>query len=122
LSKKETDEEVEPRKEPAQDYYGGYYFGSDSYTSSDNLPGRKSDGELEKDVLSRLRNNQTSDRLNIKVRVVDSSAILTGQVETYALKEEIGKRAWETKGIAKVLNELEVIDSQAAGHEPNSQE
>jgi osmotically-inducible protein OsmY len=120
LSKKETDEEEEPRKEPAKDYYAGYYFGSDSHTSSDSLPGRKSDGELEKDVLYRLRNNQASDRSNVKVRVVDSSVILTGQVKTYALKEEIGKRAWETKGIAKVLNELEVIDAQNAGHEPNS--
>ena len=120
MSKKETDEEEEPRKEPAKDYYAGYYFGSDSYTSSDSLPGRKSDGELEKDVLYRLRNNQASDRSNVKVRVVDSSVILTGQVKTYALKEEIGKRAWETKGIVKVLNELEVIDAQNAGHEPNS--
>jgi osmotically-inducible protein OsmY len=52
--------------------------------------------------------------------VVDSCVILTGQVKTYALKEEIGKRAWETKGIAKVLNELDVIDAQNAGQEPNS--
>ncbi len=115
MSDKEPDEGEEPRKEPAKDYYAGYYFGSDSYTSSDSLPGRKSDTELEKDVLHRLRNDQGSDISGVKVRVVDSAVILTGEVNTYALKEEIGKKAWETKGITKILNELEVTDPQIAG-------
>jgi hypothetical protein len=111
----EPDEEEEPRKETAKDYFAGYYFGSDSYTSSDSLPGRKSDTELEKDVLHRIRNNQGSDISGVKVRVVDSAVILTGEVKTYALKEEIGKKAWETKGIIKIVNELEVTDPQMAG-------
>jgi osmotically-inducible protein OsmY len=110
VSDKEPDEEEEPRKEPAKDYYAGYYFGSDSYTSSDSLPGRKSDTELEKDVLHRIRNNQ-----GVKVRVVDSAVMLTGEVKTYALKEEIGKKAWETKGVIKIVNEIEVTDPQSAG-------
>ena len=112
MSDKEPDEEEEPRKEPAKDYYAGYYFGSNSYTSSDNLPGRKGDGDLEKDVLHRLRNDQSQDVSNVKVRVVDSAVIITGQVKTSELKDEIGKRAWETKGVVKVLNELEVNDAQ----------
>ena len=115
MSDKEPDEEEEPRKEPAKDYYAGYYFGSDSYTSSDSLPGRKSDTELEKDVLHRLRNSQGSDISGVKVRVVDSAVILTGQVKTNSIKEEIGKKAWETKGVTKILNELEVTDPQTAG-------
>jgi osmotically-inducible protein OsmY len=115
VSDHEPDEEEEPRKEPAKDYYSGYYFGSDSYSSSDSLPGRKSDTELEKDVLHRLRNNQESDISGVKVRVVDSAVILTGEVKTYALKEEIGKKAWETKGIIKIVNEIEVTDPQNAG-------
>ena len=115
MSDKEPDEEEEPRKEQANDYYAGYYFGSDSYTSSDTLPGRKDDAELEKDVLHRIRNNQGFDTSGVKARVVDSAVILTGQVKTSSNKEEIGKKAWETKGVTKVLNELEVIDSEIAG-------
>jgi osmotically-inducible protein OsmY len=115
LSEKEPDEEEEPRKEQAKDYYAGYYFGSDPYSSSESLPGRKSDGELEKDVLQRIRNNQGLDATGVKARVVESAAILTGQVRTGAIKEALGKIAWETKGVTKVLNELEVIDPEIAG-------
>ena len=115
MSDKEPDEEEEPRKELAKDYYAGYYFGRDSYTSSENLPGRKSDGELEKDVLRRITNNQGLDISGVKVRVVGSAAILTGQVRTYAIKEALGKIAWDTRGLTKLLNELEVIDSEIAG-------
>ena len=74
-----------------------------------------SDKELEKDVLHRIRNNQGSDTSGVKVRVVDSAVILTGEVKTYALKEEIGKKAWETKGVIKIVNEIEVTDPQSAG-------
>ena len=66
-------------------------------------------------MLHRIRNNQGSDISGVKVRVVDSAVILTGEVKTYALKEEIGKKAWETKGIIKIVNELEVTDPQKAG-------
>jgi osmotically-inducible protein OsmY len=91
------------------------YFGRDSYTSSDSLPGHKSDIKLEKEVLHRISHNQGSDISGVKVRVVDSAVILTGEVKTYALKEEIGKKAWETKGIIKIVNEIEVTDPQNAG-------
>jgi osmotically-inducible protein OsmY len=47
--------------------------------------------------------------------VVDSAVILTGEVKTYALKEEIGRKAWETKGIIKIVNEIEVTYPQNAG-------
>jgi osmotically-inducible protein OsmY len=47
--------------------------------------------------------------------VVDSAVILTGEVKTYALKEEIGKKAWETKGVIKIVNEIEVTDPRSAG-------
>jgi osmotically-inducible protein OsmY len=40
---------------------------------------------------------------------------LTGSVKTYELKEEVGKKVWETKGVVKVLNELEVTDASTAG-------
>jgi osmotically-inducible protein OsmY len=53
--------------------------------------------------------------LEVDVHVVDSSVTLTGSVKTYKLKEEVGKKAWETKGVVKVLNELEVTDASTAG-------
>jgi hypothetical protein len=46
------DEEQEPRKEIAQDYYAGYYWGNEPYESYD-LPGRKTDSELKSSVLAR---------------------------------------------------------------------
>ncbi len=66
-------------------------------------------------MLNRIRNNQGSDTSGVKVRVVDSAVMLTGEVKTYSLKEEIGKKAWETKGVIKILNEIEVTDPQSAG-------
>jgi osmotically-inducible protein OsmY len=51
--------------------------------------------------------------LDVDVHVVDSSVTLTGSVKTYKLKEDVGKKAWDTKGVVKVLNELEVTDSTA---------
>jgi osmotically-inducible protein OsmY len=116
VSKSERDEEEEPRKEPAKDYYAGYYFsGSNPYTSAEDLPGRKNDEELRDDVIQRLKRHHGSDLLEVDVHVVDSSVTLIGRVKTYKLKEEIGKKAWETKGVIKVLNEVEVTDAPTAG-------
>jgi osmotically-inducible protein OsmY len=115
VSESERDEEEEPRKEPGKDYYAGYYFGGNPYTSDEDLPGRKNDEELRDDVLRRLKRYYGSDLLEVDVHVVDSSVMLTGSVKTYKLKEEIGKRAWETKGVVKVLNELQVTDASTAG-------
>jgi hypothetical protein len=50
----ECDERQEPRKEIAQDYYAGYYWGNDPYESY-QMPGRKSDSELKSSILERLR-------------------------------------------------------------------
>jgi hypothetical protein len=49
----ECDERQEPRKEIAQDYYAGYYWGNDPYESY-QMPGRKSDSELKSSILERL--------------------------------------------------------------------
>jgi hypothetical protein len=114
VSENERDEEEEPRKEPAKDYYAGYYFGGNPYISDKDLPGRKND-ELRDDVIRRLKRYYGSDLFEVDVHVVDSSVTLTGSVKTYKLKEEIGKQAWETKGVVKVLNELEVTDASTAG-------
>ena len=113
MSESDRDEEEEPRKEPAKDYYAGYYFGGNPYTSDEDLPGRKNDEELRDDVIRRLKRYYGSDLLGVDVHVVDSSVTLTGSVKTYKLKEDVGKKAWDTKGVVEVLNELEVTDSTA---------
>ena len=71
--------------------------------------------ELRDDVIQRLKRYHGSDLLEVDVHVVDSSVTLIGRVKTYKLKEEIGKKAWETKGVIKVLNEVEVTDAPTAG-------
>ena len=115
MSESERDEEEEPRKDPAKDYYAGYHFGSNSYTSAEDLPGRKNDEELRDDVIQRLKGYYGSDLSEVGVDVVDSSVTLTGRVKTYRFKEEIGRKVWETKGVIKVLNEVEVADAPTAG-------
>lgn len=44
-------------------------------------PGRKSDEELRKDVMQRLRNNNASDLSHVEIRVIDSYVTLTGRVK-----------------------------------------
>jgi osmotically-inducible protein OsmY len=114
MSGSERDEQEESRKETAKDYYAGYYFGTNSYSSAEDIPGRKSDEELRIEVLQRLKNYYGSDLSGIQVRVVDSLVTLTGSVKTYEFKEGIGKKAWETKGVVKVLNDIEVTDAAKA--------
>jgi osmotically-inducible protein OsmY len=98
------------------DYYAGYYWGNNPYNSTEDLPGRKSDEELKNDITHNLKNNTNVDLSNVKVRVLyDSSVTLTGSVKTYKQKRLIGKQAWETRGVVKVLNDLEVTDSTTTG-------
>lgn len=101
----------EPRKEPADDYYAGYYWGNDPYSSA-QMPGRKSDEELKNDVLSNLAETELS---RIDVSVTNAVAILTGTVKDYEQKRKAGAEAWRTSGIARVLNNLQVSDPETAG-------
>jgi osmotically-inducible protein OsmY len=110
-----NDEEQEPRKEIAQDYYAGYYWGNDPYESYD-LPGRKSDGELKSNVLERLRVNGGGIPLHSIAILVDNSiVILTGHVKTYKERRLVGQEVWRTCGVVKVLNELQVSEPETAG-------
>jgi hypothetical protein len=101
----------EPRKEPADDYYAGYYWGNDPYSSA-QMPGRKSDEELKNDVLSNLAAPELS---KIDVSVTNAVAILTGTVKDYEQKRKAGAEVWRTSGIARVLNNLQVSDPETAG-------
>jgi osmotically-inducible protein OsmY len=109
------DEEQEPRKEVAQDYYAGYYWGNDPYESND-LPGRKSDSEIKSSILERLRVNGDGITLDsIAISVDNGVVILTGQVKTYRDRRLVGQEVWRTCGVVKVLNELQVTEPETAG-------
>jgi osmotically-inducible protein OsmY len=108
-------EEQEPRKEMAEDYYAGYYWGNEPYESYD-LPGRKTDNELKSSVLERLR--LTCDAISlgsIAISVEDGIVILTGHVKTYKERRLVGQEVWRTCGVVKVLNELQVTEPETAG-------
>jgi BON domain len=109
------DEEQEPRKETAADYYAGYYWGNEPYESYD-LPGRKADSELKGSILERLRLSCESILLSsIVVSVEDSIVILTGHVKTYKERRLVAQEVWRTCGVVKVLNELRVTEPETAG-------
>ncbi len=108
-------EEQEPRKEMAEDYYAGYYWGNEPYESYD-LPGRKTDNELKSSVLERLR--LTCDAISlgsIAISIEDGIVILTGHVKTYKERRLVGQEVWRTCGVVKVLNELQVTEPETAG-------
>jgi osmotically-inducible protein OsmY len=109
------DEEQEPRKEEAQDYYAGYYWGNDPYDSYD-LPGRKSDSELKSTILERLRVNIDALSMDsIAISVDNGIVVLTGRVKTYKRRRLVGQEVWRTCGVVKVLNELQVTEPETAG-------
>jgi osmotically-inducible protein OsmY len=104
----------ESREEPSKDMYSGYYWGNDPYDSHE-MPGRKSDEELKKSIKEHLRkgSNINLDLINISVK--NETATITGHVKTYQEKRLIGEKVWNTPGIAKVLNNLEVTEPETAG-------
>jgi len=109
------DEEQEPRKEMAEDYYAGYYWGNEPYESY-NLPGRKTDSELKSSILERLRLSCSDIVLDsIAFSVEDGIVILTGHVKTYKERRLVGQEVWRTCGVVKVLNELQVTLPETAG-------
>jgi BON domain len=109
------DEEREPRKELAHDYYAGYYWGNEPYESYD-LPGRKSDSEIKSSILERLRANCGGiDLDSIAISVDSGIVILTGHVKTYRERRVVGQEVWRTCGVVKVLNELQVTEPETAG-------
>ena len=110
----EKEEEEEPRKEPAEDYYSGYYWGNNPYDSS-QVPGRKSDDEIKSDIKENLRKNNKINSSQIEVQVNNFSVILKGFVKTYEERRLAGQEAWNASGVAKVFNDLQVIEPETAG-------
>lgn len=99
------------RKEPADDYYAGYYWGNDPYSSA-QLPGRKSDEELKNDILGNFAEPELS---QVQVSVTNSVATLSGTVKDYEYRRKAGAEAWRTPGVVSVLNNLKVSNPETAG-------
>ena len=104
----------EPRKEPSEDYYSGYYWGSNPYDSS-TVAGRKSDEELKNSIIENIKKNNDINSSKIEVSVNNSTVILKGVVETYKERRLTGQAAWNVSGVSKVLNDLQVTKPETAG-------
>lgn len=100
--------------ETKKDYYSGYYFGNDPY-SSDSLGKQYDDETLKKRVEDGLRNNSVTKSCDIKITVVDRLVTLYGSVRTSEQKRVAAKIASTISGIVEVLDELRVLEPERAG-------
>jgi osmotically-inducible protein OsmY len=110
----EGQEKGEPRKEAAKDYYAGYYWGNNPYDSSE-ISGSKSDEELKHSIRENIGKNNKINSDSIGVSVNNATAILNGSVRTYEERRLAGQEAWNTAGIVKVLNDLQVSEPETVG-------
>lgn len=95
-----------------EDYYAGYYWGSNPY-DSENLSTDKTDDELKRNVLQNLvKNSIYSD--TIVVSIHNGFVRLGGKITTYKERRHIGRIVWNTPGVVKVLNQLSVSDPKTA--------
>jgi len=95
----------------SRNYYDGYYWGNEPYSSRD-LPGRKSDEQLVMEVKSKIDSLGFS---SVEVEVKNGVAILTGSVQDYVQRKKVGAEVWKTHGIIEVLNNLQVEGADTAG-------
>ena len=100
--------------ETKKDYYSGYYFGNDPY-SSDSLGKQDDDETLKKKVEDGLRNNSVTKSCDIKITVVDGLVTLHGSVRTLEQKRVAAKIASSVSGTVEVLDELRVLEPERAG-------
>ena len=96
---REKENRGEPRKEPSEDYYSGYYWGNEPYDSSE-ISGRKSDEELKNKINENLRKNSKIDSSRIDVYVNNSAVTLKGLVKTYEERGLAGQEAWNISGVS----------------------
>jgi osmotically-inducible protein OsmY len=105
---------VEPRKEPPEDSYSGYYWGNEPYDSS-HIAGRKGDDELKNKINENLRKNNKIDPSHIEVYVNNAAVTLKGLVKTYEERGLAGQEAWNVSGVSEVLNDLQVTEPETVG-------
>jgi osmotically-inducible protein OsmY len=111
----ESDDTNKSKPHTADNYYAGYYFSNNPYSSEEQLPGKRTDEELRKLIFSKLKNIPRVDTSKVAVNVVDHVVSLTGSVKTFEDKRRVGEEAWKIEGVVKVLNELHVMEPSTAG-------
>jgi osmotically-inducible protein OsmY len=70
---------------------------------------------LKNNIDQNLRNNNNISSNQIKVYVNNAAVILKGSVKTYEERRLAGQEAWNTLGVVKVLNDLQVLEPETAG-------
>jgi hypothetical protein len=111
MPKEDEWDDDELREALGEDYYAGYYWGNEPYRSSE-LPGRKSDIELEKDILNRLHSLGFNE---VQIQVINALAILTGTVNNLKRRRKAGAETWKIDGVYKIMNNLRVRRADTSG-------
>jgi osmotically-inducible protein OsmY len=89
-------------------------WGNNPYDSSE-ISGSKSDEELKHSIRENIGKNNKINSDSIKVCVNNATAILNGSVRTSEERRLAGQEAWNTAGIVKVLNDLQVPEPETVG-------
>jgi len=67
-------------------------------------------------ILTKISDRYLQENLDlteaVSISVNDGSVLLTGNIETFDLKLEATRLAWEIKGVREVINELNVAESK----------
>lgn len=111
----EKESRADSGKEPAEDYYSGYYWGNEPYDSSQIEDRSKSDDELKNKVNGNLRKNEKLDASHIEVYINNSVITLKGSVRTYEERDMAGQIAWNVPGVSEVFNDLQVTEPETVG-------
>jgi hypothetical protein len=103
----EYQEWQEARRNKAQDYYAGYYWGNDTYGSFE-VHGRKSDGELKSSISEPRRVHSSGPALDYIMIFVDNGL-------TYRERRLEGAEVWRTCRVVNILNQVRGTEPDTAG-------
>ena len=96
------------------DYYSGYYWGTNPYSSS-GLRGKITDVELRDKIIKRINTINKIEIYDMKISVKYGIVTLNGTVRTFQEKRIVAREIWGIIGVLKVLNLLKVSDPMTAG-------
>jgi osmotically-inducible protein OsmY len=96
------------------DYYSGYYWGTNPYSSS-GLEGKITDAELRNKVIERINAVHEIEAYDIKISAKYGIVTLNGSVRTFRERRIVAEEIWRIIGVFKVLNQLKVSDPMTAG-------
>jgi osmotically-inducible protein OsmY len=64
---------------------------------------------------SKVPTNNMISSDSIMTSIDNGGVILTGRVKTYRERRLIGQEVWNTCGVVKVLNDIQIIEPETAG-------